>query len=242
MKHILIISVIALTACSAQEARPVLANQTEAAMDSVVAPTLKPGQHWTFRRIALWRNEETERFRQELVFEEADRWMTRWTILNSDDPVRRGSITGELLDPASHAYADKKISGRYEPLRFPLATGKTWSFKYEVDGGLRKTAIQQQASVTGWETVTVPAGTYRALRVEHHGRYTASEIAYSWSGTIRETYWYVPAISRVVMREYRDTRGDGGTWDQWRDELVDYSATNPQALPAKESSGLPGNG
>ena len=29
-----------------------------------------------------------------------------------------------------------------------------------------------------------------------------------------------PAARRVVMREYRDTKGDGAPWDQWRDELV----------------------
>jgi hypothetical protein len=225
-------SPIAMTRTGATAARENLV----AAAETVSAPKLASGQQWTYRRIDLWRNEETERFRQELIFEEAGHWMTRWTILNSDDPVRRGSVTGELLDPISHAYADKKVSGRYEPLRFPLATGKTWSFKYEINGNLRKTTVQQQAKVIRWETVTVPAGKYRALRIEHQGTYAALEGGFSWSGTMRETYWYAPAVSRVVMREYRDTKGDGGVWDQWRDELVDYSATNHQVLPIREPS------
>jgi hypothetical protein len=32
---------------------------------------------------------------------------------------------------------------------------------------------------------------------------------------------YAAAARRVVMRECRDTKGDGSLWDQWRDELVE---------------------
>lgn len=239
MKYSLIALSALLSACTALETRPVKVTSVyppgsirpatpvaislnDAKTDAAIAPVLKAGQQWAYRRVDLWRKEETERFRQELAFEEAGRWMVRWTILNSDDPVRRGSVTGELMDPASQSYADSRVTGSAEPLRFPLAPGKSWSFEYSFRGQSgRQTKVIQAAMVKGWETVSVPAGSFRALRVEHDGRYTASEGGYSWSGTIRETYWYAPAARRVVMREYRDTKGDGSTWDQWRDELVE---------------------
>lgn len=226
-----------LAACSALETRPVKVTEvfppgsnrptssqtTRSSSDGrATSPVLelKVGQQWTYRRVDLWRNQETERFRQELVFAEAGRWMVRWTILNSDDAQRRGSITGELFDPASHGFADGKISGNHFPLRFPLNPGKSWSFDYAVHGNTRDVKIKQTAVVRGWEQVRVPAGSFRALRVEHEGLYSATEAGFSWNGKIRETYWYAPEVGRVVMREYRDTKGDGGPWDQWRDELV----------------------
>ena len=226
-----------LSACTALETRPVKvteafpsgsirpgapqAGASRAGKDSATPlPALKAGQQWTYRRVDLWRNQETERFRQELAFEEGGHWMVRWTILNSDDAQRRGSITGELFDPASHGFADSRISGDHAPLRFPLNTGKSWKFDYVVRSNGKEVKVAQTAVVRGWEEVRVPAGTFRALRVEHDGRYRASESGFSWSGKIRETYWFAPSVGRVVMREYRDTKGDGGPWDQWRDELV----------------------
>ena len=239
MKRSFIVLSVFLSACSALETRPVKVtsvyppgsirpdapvtrDQAGAKAEPVSAPAYKAGQQWAYRRVDLWRKEETERFRQELAFEEAGRWMVRWTILNSDDPVRRGSITGELLDPASQSFADSRMSGRNEPLRFPLSPGKSWSFEYGFQSQPgRQIRVTQTATVKGWETVSVPAGSFRALRVEHAGRYTANDWGYVWSGTIREVYWYAPSARRVVMREYKDTKGDGGTWDQWRDELVE---------------------
>jgi hypothetical protein len=43
----------------------------------------------------------------------------------------------------------------------------------------------------------------------------------SWQGRISETLWYAPVAARIVRRDYRDTKGDGGVWDQWREELVE---------------------
>ncbi len=223
-----------LSACSTLETRPVKVTEvfppgsvgpSAAAAgggkeSAATRPALKAGQQWTYRRVDLWRKQETERFRQELAFEEGGRWMVRWTILDSDDVQRRGSITGEYFDPASHGFADSRISGDHSPLRFPLNPGKNWSFDYVVRSNAREVKVAQTTVVRGWEEVRVPAGNFRALRVEHEGRYMASESGYTWSGKIREIYWYAPSAGRVVMREYRDTKGDGGPWDQWRDELV----------------------
>lgn len=189
--------------------------------DATVPPVFKVGQQWTYRRTDLWRKEESERFRQEMVFEEAGRWLVRWTILNSDDATRRGSITGEYLSPENHGFADLRMKGQHEPLRFPLTPGKTWSFEYSLQNNAKRTRITQTATVKGWENVNVPAGNFMALRVEHQGIYNSSDGDYQWSGRIRETYWYAPAARRVVKREYQDTKGDGSTWDQWRDELVE---------------------
>jgi hypothetical protein len=239
MKSMFIVVPFLLSACTALETRPVkvttvnvpgsisvagavINGSAEARADVAAAPVLKAGQQWTYRRMDLWRKEEVERFRQELLFEDIDRWTVRWTILSSDDAARRGSVTSEVMDPSNESFADSKMKGRYEPLRFPLASGKSWSFDYRIRSQSgNEVRVTQTATAKSWETVSVPAGSFRALRVQHDGRYTTSEGGYSWSSTIQEIYWYAPSARRVVKREYRDTKGDGSTWDQWRDELVD---------------------
>lgn len=186
-----------------------------------VMPRFKPGQQWAYRRIDLWRNQEIERFHQEISREEGGRWKLVWTIIESEDRQRRGSVTDESFSASTHGFADPGLTGRHDPLRFPLSPGKTWDFAYTAKVKANTIRVTQRATVTGWETVTVPAGSFRALRVEHRGSYSATDGSFGWSGNISETYWYAPKAQRIVKREYHDTKGDGTTWDHWRDELVE---------------------
>lgn len=201
-----------------------LAATTVTAQDKVDKPALLSGEHWTFRRTDLWKNEEIERFRQDLLGGVGDSWTVLWTILSSKDARRRDSVTYEFADAATLAFYDPKAEGRHVPLQFPLYPGKRWSFQYDYHPQASlDLAIRQSAVVEGWENVTVPAGTFRALRVVHSGDYFAAIPGYSWTGQIYETYWYAPDAKRVVKMEYRDTGSQGTTWDQWRDELVEMN-------------------
>lgn len=223
-----------LAGCGALEPGPVTINKIEQgtpsrqsaneAKEDRQAPVLASGQKWTYRRVDLWRNKETERFRQELFFPDDKLWIVRWSILNSDKYSRMGSVTGELFDTRNHSFADASMSGHYEPLNFPLSEGKSWTFDYAIPS--KHLQVRQTATVRGWETVEVAAGRFRALRITHEGMYTARDAKdgiYSWSGRIKETYWYAPSARRVVKREYQDTNGEGGLWDHWQDELLDMT-------------------
>lgn len=218
--------VVAITACNTlptatYELMPPVISTTPGEKE-VASPRFKHGQQWAYRRINLWRNEEIERFHQEFVREETGRWKVVWTIIESEDRERRGSVTEETFSTATHGFADPGVTGQHEPLRFPLNPGKSWDFSYTAKVKMNTIRVTQRALVIGWETVTVPAGSFRALRVEHRGTYAATDNTYHWSGRIRETYWYAPKAQRVVKREYHDTKGDGTTWDHWRDEMTEY--------------------
>ncbi len=192
---------------------------TAQAANLAALPTLRAGQILTYRRIDQWRNQEIERFSQQLVFEQQGQWTVRWTIESSEDSTRQGSVTDEQMEAATQAFADTKLRGRYEPLHFPLAVGRSWSFEYDY-AGKNPVSVKQTARVVGYETVSTPAGRFDALRIEHEGRYEATDGRYRWQGRISETYWYAPSVGRSVRHDYRDTTGKGVTWDQWRDELV----------------------
>jgi hypothetical protein len=206
---------LAATAAAQEPANPVDSTQT-----SIQAPTLVAGQQWTYRRINLWNNEETERFSQTLNLQSSGQWNVFWTIHSSKDEARIGT-TEEKMENSTHGFADARMSGRYAPLQFPLSLGKSWTSNYTFQSNPNTLVdVSQTARVSGWETVTVPAGTFKALKVVHTGWYNATENSSRWTGRISETFWYAPAARRIVAQEYRDTTGSGSTWDQRRDELV----------------------
>ncbi|TXT37513.1 MAG: hypothetical protein FD135_3506 [Comamonadaceae bacterium] len=184
------------------------------------APQFSAGQQWTYKRIDLWKKEEVERFSQTFNTQTHPTWSVAWGILSSSDKTRLGTTT-EQFDANTHGFADPRMTGHYAPLKFPLAPGKTWTFSYNFQSK-PDTLIEvtQTAQVTRWEDVTVPAGNFKTLRVEHVGNYKATQGVQSWRGRITETFWYAPEVGRVVAQEYKDTNGRGTTWDQRRDELV----------------------
>jgi hypothetical protein len=189
----------------------------------VQSPKLVTGQQWTYRRLDLWRNEEAERFSQSFTTETNGKWAVLWTIHSSKDETRIGT-TEESFSSANHGFGDPRMSGQYEPLRFPLSVGKTWTFNYKFQSKPETLIdVTQTAVVSGWETVTVPAGTFKALRIDHSAWYGATENSKMWKGRITETFWYAPSAQRIVAQEYKDTTGRGVTWDQRRDELVSMS-------------------
>lgn len=219
-------ALLALSACGSPTLKPAPFTSPVAKAGSqennASQPVLHIGQMWSYRRTDLWRNEVIERYEQELRMVDADRWTVQWRITDTSDPQRRGSITGEYMDAKTLAFFDPKMTGKHVPLSFPLQPGKKWSFNYGYTPSPgRELKITQEASVAGWETVNVPAGKFRALKVVHEGRYQARDSEFFWTGRIQETYWYAPDARRVVKTEYRDTRGDGTTYDQWRDELME---------------------
>lgn len=88
---------------------------------------------------------------------------------------------------------------------FPLYPGKTWSDKYNwelLGAAPAKGKGEDQGSVLGWEDVTVPAGTFHALKVVVLSRYYGAG-GYNDDSTL--TFWYASAVNRFVKFDYRDT-------------------------------------
>ena len=57
-----------------------------------------------------------------------------------------------------------------------------------------------RGKVIGWEQVAVPAGTFKALRVELRDRIVGTGGVYN---LVTLTYWYVRDVNRFVKYSYR---------------------------------------
>lgn len=68
----------------------------------------------------------------------------------------------------------------------------------ELQGSLFDWRLTMKA--VGWETLTVPAGTFKALRYSNHIRFQSHEFYYRLTSERTETLWLVPELGRWVLR------------------------------------------
>jgi len=186
------------------------------AADAAEAPQYKVGDTWKYGRTDLWRNERTEGWT--LTVAGIADGQVRFDGLNERKENFRLFYT---LDGNYISGGRNHIKPYVPQLSFPLAVGKTWSGEYEWKNrqGIYGTS-DIKVKVLARETVTVPAGTFDAFKIESQGSYRRSDS--SGVGSMRSLYWYAPSVKRIVREEYRDTTTMGQQWDQHITVLESY--------------------
>ena len=95
-------------------------------------------------------------------------------------------------------YLPYALAGGAPPAAWPLPSGyPTYATPY--------IEWQYTTRVVGWEAVTVPAGTFRALRLEVEGNRGKDPDAYWWpkqAARFRHTIWYAPEVRRYVKSHH----------------------------------------
>jgi hypothetical protein len=112
----------------------------------------------------------------------------------------------------------------YPNFAFPLQIGKTWQRDVEFANTSTPSKMvhaKLEGRVVGWESVTVPAGNFLALKIEVKGWYRGEDIGESWTGRIEDALWYAPEVRNAVRYEYQDTVG-GSRYSHEIHELVRY--------------------
>lgn len=92
----------------------------------------------------------------------------------------------------------------FRRFRFPLKVGDSYPFTYEVAfrGSPNRSKSEGTFKVVGWEDVVVPAGKFRALKIEGRGAYQRLDTR---GGALqRWDIWYVPEVKRHVKDLYED--------------------------------------
>ena len=92
-------------------------------------------------------------------------------------------------------------------LQFPLSPGRQYAAAWEIRrprAGAFHVRHERKVTVVGWEDIEVPAGKFRALRVQADGHFRRlDKLA---SDEARNTYWYVPQVKRWVKHVYQDVQ------------------------------------
>ncbi len=228
-----------------------------AAQSSVVdQPRVPPDDSWTY----------------EITNEAGGRWsqITQQITVSRTEPDAIAidiSRAGSPMPPMSALFgADwsrvRSVNGLSttvnRPLDFPLRVGKAWTVGYTEQNPNRQHSSETFRTpyrVTGWEQVTVPAGTFRAIKIEADGEWTAvtapsvsavsgGRVDAGGSASVAQTvrtmpttatgrtykaFWYVPSVKRWVKSE-EDYYSSGGVQSSSeKSELMSFKVTGLKA-------------
>lgn len=187
--------------------------------DAVARPQIKPGDHWTYRRIDYESQRRSGAFTETVTFAN-DR------VIEIVGDRRRDDKEIDTTYTAEWNLISSRNSGIFDPdqglLKFPLRLGDVHDARYEVKfprQGAYEVRHARHVKVVGWEEVKVPAGKFRALRIESEG--TFERVDKSLSGTARDIIWYVPEVKRYVKWTFEASSFKGRIqWWGW--EMVSY--------------------
>ncbi len=165
----------------------------------VVKPEVRVGDSWTYRGTNILgpgtaEHESRVSFVDDKVIllvstrkgdgEEFDSsWTPEWNAVTS--------YTGLMFRPHTGIF------------RFPLRVGDKHSVKFatlQLRGNTVMTHSTGSATVVGWETIEVPAGKFRAIKVEQES--SVQPLDGSRALQQQATYWYVPEVRRWVKFQF----------------------------------------
>jgi hypothetical protein len=126
------------------------------------------------------------------------------------------------------------------PYSFPMQPGKTWDIEYtenNLNERIKLAKTKKEYTVINWEQITVPAGKFKALKIEMNGKWfnefntiapsasalasnnqngsisiakTTKEIApQPTTGNLYQAIWYVPELNSYAKIIIEDYRSDG---------------------------------
>lgn len=168
-------------------AMPLKSSLQAQAVRQVEKPDLRVGDAWEYRKPYSGKNETwvikeikdgnvyvskpNDCGRDTLVY------TTEWAVVGfcGQKDIRGGIMPQTYRDP-------------FQLMPFPVSEGQSWSLKYRSLGGYTR---YNEGKALGWEKVTVPAGTFEALKVQ--------VITQGLGGTnINSIRWYSPEVNNFI--------------------------------------------
>lgn len=213
LKLLLFVSLAFLAECTFAQTAP-----------SVVEhPDIKVGDSWTYQLTNDWRSvvKDTYTFMVSAVSDKEIQLTrksekTGATVTVAETPDLNALVKA---DPDGSIVRYSPNNGAYS---FPLNVGKTWEAKADWTTDGRSGSYSLATKVVGWEQVTVPAGTFTALKITKAGYYRATNGQNSGSGKIHMTLWYAPAVKGMVEMQYEDTNWSGTPYNKETTRLMAY--------------------
>ena len=208
-----------------------------AAAQTPPAPAVKAGDTWTYRTTTEKGPSGWNQSRDELVVSR----VTSSSIYYSSKPsgstqAAKDSFSGIDWSRARDVNGKDTVVNR--PLVFPLVAGKSWEIEYTEQHPNKAHKFEHwvhKYTVVGFETVEVPAGTFKAIKVEEEGHWNAeleptqtvvqgAEMKPEGTTMVTQTqqtrneptsgrtykaFWYVPEVKRWVksVEEYYSSGG-----------------------------------
>jgi len=199
-----------VVALAALAAAPLLVGAADD--EPVKQPYIEVGDCWSFRGENLTHRSPIREYEECVTFVDRDKDVVFAVAkVKGDD---REIDTSYTLSMASRTNLEGTITTYakgQEALKWPVRVGDTHTFWSE----FRRALLGRNAGKTtwnvrivGWEEVTVPAGKFRALKIEGDGVVERYDIRDSFP--VKFASWYVPEIGRAVKSWFQNPDGRRG--------------------------------
>lgn len=177
---------------------------------TVEKPGLKIGDSWSY--LVLEPISKAQQSTIDLVVSEVSETQLKMTNKSSE------VIAIYDADFAATNLAGVAYSPSIRALSFPMAAGKKWEHtNTRSHPTCGKSITELKNEVIGWEDVKVPAGTFRALRIDSDGNWRNS----CGSGKLTYRFWYAPKVKWLVKSDSRVFAG-GQLFDGSIRELTSF--------------------
>ena len=191
----------------------------------IESPGVRVGDTWMFNKIDGWNGSLEEVTVNVVKRSDASGIVMESSSLDGSSVAKVLRTTAFNLVRVEAPAFTQKAEPFYPNYSFPLYVGKTWSGKV-VLSNTKQPGTEVTATLRGraddWELVTVPAGTFFALKLSMEGTYYATDSGGGWSGTIEDTLWYAPEVRNAVRYEYSDFTGGTSRYNHEIHELVRF--------------------
>ena len=224
-----------------------------AGAQSIVAPKVTPSDTWIYQDTLDGR----AGWKQTRVESTVVRAGTS-SIVVSNKPVGSSNPPVEFLLGPDWSRL-RSVNGQEtvvnQPLSFPLRIGKSWDIDFTEDQPNRLHSSEHWRTsykVTGWDDVTVPAGTFHALKIEAEGSWSAVMAPASTgvagtrtdgqgttavvqtartgpmtvTGRTYRAVWYAPGVKRLVKSDEEFFDSNGVRYLHFLSELMSYKVAD----------------
>ena len=168
--------------------------------ETVPRPDVRVGDRWTYRATGF-QIQGFERFEVAVTF--VDQTTIHTVYTGKGDKEADTTWTREwnlVADPDGIVFRPSSLT-----FRFPMKVGDRREYEFEtlVSRGAARRAVNWRSNrIVGWEDVEVPAGKFRALKIEIEG-YTQRMDVVGVRATSGAEFWYVPRVERWVKAIYK---------------------------------------
>lgn len=239
-----------------------------AAAETIERPAVKPGDSWNYQitiESPMQKNQTSPSWEQK-HFETKVIRANQKSILISRKERGSNQIPVEIL-VGSDWRRYRNINGEEivvnQPLEFPLKPGKSWDIEFTLDRPNSQTKKHENSlayTVVGWEEVVVPAGKFKAIKIEADGRWrteiepsvnTATNtrtdregttvvaqskkaIPRTATGRLYHAYWYAPEVKYFVKSIEEHFASNGALSKRSTEELESCKIPGDQDFKAEE--------
>ncbi len=186
----------------------------------VPKPEVKVGDRWIYHHWDQLAQNLVKTYELRVTF--ADRNVIHTVVTRQDQRETDAMWTSEW-NATQFVLSEGVVDPHTGFFKFPLQVGDRYKASFEValpQRGSHRFRREQTVKVVGWEEVVVPAGKFRALRLEAEGSSQRLDTGGRSRGRARNTFWYAPEAKRWVKSIFETHSSKGSPSDLWVEELV----------------------